>query len=423
MLNKIDPGMIQDVIVIPGPYGLRYGPGLSFIDIITEDTPRYDDGPGSSYRANGDLHTNGGQLYGRLTAEGGDDDYGYRISYGHRKGSDYEAGNQLSIPSSYDTGDVWAQLGYSPSKYERIEGSFLRLDQNNVDYAAQFFDVDTMGTFGTTLKFIDEDPGSPWTQLKLEGWWNRTQFTGSITPNKRDPNFPVITRVEFALDQEEGGTNTLNGNTLGDNTAAGARAVELYGDLDDQYLRTGVDFHFLQQGLEENYVITSVGSALPPVSAFSTNQPFGQLSDGGFFTEYCLPVADGWKMTLGGRADWVNTSADKNQLRPNTNLDPDELQQSNVLYSYYATNEFKFTDEWTLNFGYGYAQRPPTLTERFADGVFLGLLQSGFTRVIGDPTLKPEARLPTRSRPSCRLRQLPRRRDGLLCLGRRLHHF
>ena len=44
MLSKIDPGMIQDVIVIPGPYGLRYGPGIDFIDIITADTPRYDDG-------------------------------------------------------------------------------------------------------------------------------------------------------------------------------------------------------------------------------------------------------------------------------------------------------------------------------------------------------------------------------------------
>ncbi len=95
-------------------------------------------------------------------------------------------------------------------------------------------------------------------------------------------------------------------------------------------------------------------------------------------------------MTLGGRADFINTSADINQLRPNTNLPADELEQSNVLYSYYATNELKFTDEWKLNFSYGYAQRPPTLTERYADGIFLGLLQSGFTRVIGNAAIKPE---------------------------------
>ena len=38
-------------MVIPGPYGLRYGPGLSYIDIVMQDTPRYSDGPGSDYRA------------------------------------------------------------------------------------------------------------------------------------------------------------------------------------------------------------------------------------------------------------------------------------------------------------------------------------------------------------------------------------
>jgi len=137
-------------------------------------------------------------------------------------------------------------------------------------------------------------------------------------------------------------------------------------------------------------VLTSMGSSLPPVTPFSTNQPFGQISDGGLFAEYCIPVLDGWKTTLGGRVDWVNTGADQNELRPDTNLDADELQQSNVLYAYYVTNEFKFNDAWKLNAGYGYAQRPPTLTERYADGIFLGLLQSGFTRVIGDPALKPE---------------------------------
>ncbi len=176
MLNKIDPGMIQEVVVIPGPYGLRYGPGFSFIDIITQDTPRYQDGSGSDYRANGNVRTNGGQLYGRLTADGGGDDYGYRISYGHRKGSDYEAGNELLIPSGYDSGDVWAQYGFNTGKYQRVEASFLRLDGDNIQYAAQFFDIDRVATNGTTLKAIDEDPSSPWDQFVLEGLVEPHQF-------------------------------------------------------------------------------------------------------------------------------------------------------------------------------------------------------------------------------------------------------
>ena len=106
---------------------------------------------GSDYRANGDIRTNGGQLYGRITADGGSDDYGYRISYGHRVGDDYIAGNGLKIPSSYDSGDVWAQYGFNTCKYQKVEFSFLRLDQGLTNYPAQFWDVNTLETMGTTL--------------------------------------------------------------------------------------------------------------------------------------------------------------------------------------------------------------------------------------------------------------------------------
>jgi iron complex outermembrane receptor protein len=394
MLSKIDPGMIQDVIVIPGPYGLRYGPGLSFIDIVTQDTPRYQDGSGSDYRANGNIRTNGGQLYGRITADGGGDDYGYRISYGHRKGSDYAAGNGLLIPSSYDTGDVWAQFGYDINPHQHLEASYLRLDGADTEYADQFFDVDSLATNGGTLRLVDDDPCAPWTNFKLEGWWNRSNFTGSITPEKRRPSFPQITRVEFALDQAFPGTdNTVNGNTLGANVSSGARAVTLFGEADDRYLRMGADFRYLEQGLRENYLITTQQLTPPGPTTnntFSTNLPFSRLRDEGLFAEYGFPLVDGWNVAIGGRADWADTNALLRDIRPDTNLDVDELVQHDDLYAYYLTNELKLNDVWTLNLGYGYAQRPPTLTERYADGVFLGILQSGFTRVIGNPALFPE---------------------------------
>ena len=31
MISKIDPTMIDNVVVLSGPYGVQYGPGLSFI--------------------------------------------------------------------------------------------------------------------------------------------------------------------------------------------------------------------------------------------------------------------------------------------------------------------------------------------------------------------------------------------------------
>ena len=39
MISKVDPSLIEDVTVIPGPYGLRFGPAFSFIDVQTLPTP------------------------------------------------------------------------------------------------------------------------------------------------------------------------------------------------------------------------------------------------------------------------------------------------------------------------------------------------------------------------------------------------
>jgi len=149
----------------------------------------------------------------------------------------------------------------------------------------------------------------------------------------------------------------------------------------------------MEQGLRENYQITQQQITPPGPTineTFFTNQPFSTFRDAGLFSEYGFPVVDGWNVALGARVDWVETTALLRDLRPDTNLDIDELNQHDVLYAYYLTNAFKLSDTWTFNLGYGYAQRPPALVERYADGVFLGLLQSGFTRVIGNPALAPE---------------------------------
>ena len=66
------------------------------------------------------------------------------------------------------------------------------------------------------------------------------------------------------------------------------------------------------------------------------------------------------------------------------------LNQNDVLYSFYLTNDFTVSENWTLTAGFGQAQRPPTLIERYADGLFLSLAQTGFSRMIGNPTLRPE---------------------------------
>src|SRR6185295_7965671 len=63
---------------------------------------------------------------------------------------------------------------------------------------------------------------------------------------------------------------------------------------------------------------------------------------------------------------------------------------SYFLFSAFATGEYKITPKWTLQAGYGHSQRPPTLTELYAGGAFLGLIQNGLNSIYGNPSLRKE---------------------------------
>lgn len=135
----------------------------------------------------------------------------------------------------------------------------------------------------------------------------------------------------------------------------------------------------------------------------------------GLFLEGMLPLNDKLKLKGGGRIDYVRTSSNARRITGNVDLfgDPQNPQpvqnrfvldpiiysvdptQNNMnrdfmLYAGFATAEYKISEETTLFAGYGYAERAPNLTELYTSGPFLGVLQTGTSRVIGDPNLSKE---------------------------------
>ena len=115
----------------------------------------------------------------------------------------------------------------------------------------------------------------------------------------------------------------------------------------------------------------------------------------GAFAEIRQPVNEIWTLSVGARLDYVRTEANPDDVQ-NLSLTggapatASGLSANDILYAFYATNKVKLDCHWTLDVGFGEAQRPPTLMERYSDGLFLSTLQSGFTHMIGDPGLQPE---------------------------------
>jgi outer membrane receptor protein involved in Fe transport len=392
MLSKIDPSLIREMAVIPGPYGLRYGPGFSFIDVVTSPTPRYDGYEGHN-RFGMTYHGNGERIYGRDTFYGGNSNYGFMINYGNRTGNDYAPGGNAPIsllPSSYHNQNFNGQLGFDLSEDSDIEFRYTRMDQTNTEYAAQFFDVNALETDAFNVAYNYDSPVRN-QKSRVEAWYNATNFAGDTT-RKQQQNFPVIERVNAALNVALGVTDaSLLGTTGGDISSTGARTMTVWGADEDPQLALGADFRHLNQALVENYDIS--GSA--PLE-FSTNLPRAKASDPGAFAELTLPASSRWTTKIGGRIDFYGTTADASQLRANTSLpgittmDTSVLDQNDVLLAFYLTNDYKVNDNTTIQVGGGHAQRAPTLRERYSDGLFLAILQSGFSRVIGNPSLRKE---------------------------------
>lgn len=392
MLSKFDPSLIDSIVVIPGPYSVQYGPGFSFIDVIGVSTPRYANGPETHANLGMQYGTNGAQLYGRSTALGGGSDYGYIVNYGNLNGSDYQTGSpSIDIPSSYHNRYYLGQFGFDLSPEDSIEVKYNRLDQSDTEYAGQFFDVSFLTTDGASATYVHEDDCSCWSRVTIGGWYNRTRFAGD-TFNDSKQTFFVIPRVENALGTP---ANTFFGATHGDLTSTGARMAATYGMPGDTQLTVGTDLHYLEQNINEQF-----NSIAPPEPfQINTNLPTSFWLDPGVYAALTIPVQSYWTSTIGARADWSRTSfreselRDFSQLRLNP-LDPESpvvgATQNDILWASYWTNQIQLSQGWTADFGVGYAERPPTLIERYADGVFISMIQDGFTRVVGTPTLDKE---------------------------------
>lgn len=376
MLSKIDAGIIRDIIVLKGPYSVRYGPGFSFIDIQTVGTPRTDCGYEWHGRSSLNYQTNGEQWYGRESAWGGSTDWGYRIGYGHRTGNDYDSGDDIEIPTSYNVRDVDAAFGYDLSENSHLEFSYLRLDQTDTEYPGQIFDVDFLVTDGFTVRY-NLDNQANFDALTLETWYNRTRLEGDAQGSAKREQVPILDRLGFV------------GDTDIDQMSTGFRLSSTWGEAECPQLTAGVDLRYMESELNELDIITTGGPRLNfPI-------PRSHQANPGVFVDYSLPVGERLRIKAGSRFDWLSANAEGTDTTGARPIDfrvgfGSGLSQNFDLVSGFLSGEYDVNENWTLLAGVGHAERAPTLTELYAAAPFLAILQQGSVFVIGDPQLDKE---------------------------------
>jgi outer membrane receptor protein involved in Fe transport len=383
MLSKIDASVLSDIIAIKGPYAASYGPGFSFLDAEILRSPRFEDGPEWHGRTSLNFQTNGEQWYGRQTLFGGSDDWGVRVGYGHRTGNDYEDGDGNGIPSSYQSRDIDSTLGFDLSDDSRIEFSYLRLDQTDVEFPGQIFDIDFLVTDGYEVKYILENQ-CEFDRLEFETWYNRTRFEGNAQRIGKRRQIPeLVAPLNFT------------GFTDVDAMSAGYTLAVTWGVPDCPQLTVGADLRYLKQELNENdsFQFDAGGVIIPVTGNFPI--PRSHASNPGLFAEQVLPVTERLTVRGGARVDWMSANIEEipdgytaTQVR--ALLGANNLDRDFALWAAYLTGEYELDCHWTATAGFGHAERPPTLTELYALQPFLAILQQGFSTVRGNAELDEE---------------------------------
>ena len=190
LMSQIDPGVIQDISVIDGPYTSLYGPGFAFItaDLFTPqryDRPELHSSTFFNYGSNGQI------LYGRENVFGGGKDWGVYASYGVRSGNDYLAGgaSNFAVPSAFEKWDGMLSISLDVNSFSRIEFDMLHTEMNGVEMPGIVYDLDNSVNSQYNLRYIiQEDRDGP-RQLVLQSWHQDTLFFGDASRASKQESF------------------------------------------------------------------------------------------------------------------------------------------------------------------------------------------------------------------------------------------
>ncbi len=402
-LDKIDSRMLYDMVVVKGPYTAQLGPGLRFIDFQLIESPRFENDVRALASTSLEYQTNGAQWYGRQNVWGGGENWGFRVGYGHRTGNDYETGSSAFdadglIPASYKSRNLHVAAGYDPTPTSRIEFSYLRLDETDVEFPSLIYDINALMTDGYEVRFTDRN-SIAYDLLKVEAWYNRTSFTGDTSRASKSRQIPTLRSIFDLADDQYLVTDV-------DGMSAGYRVAVTWGEDECPQLTFGTDL--IRLGQQLNDVVPDREAWGVPLDGMDYPIPRSHSTDVGLFAEQVLPCDSGLTLRTGARFDVIETNA--REYVPGMGvyeaLPPDytpvnvptglsvlkdaELDQQFFPWMLYAMAEQPLTTAWTMMGGASYGMRPPTLTELYSAGPFLGSLQPGLTYVEGDPELDPE---------------------------------
>lgn len=345
----LDPELIKSVEVVKGPSSALWGSG-ALGGVISQNTIHAADLLGTKdfggfikqgYHSNSDKWLTTTALAGRM------DSFDWLVSGFYRDGNNIELGNgkNLEGSASRDKGVMakvdWfiddAQTATFNLRSSEVNGEIPSNGAEEVDSSNFMINRENQTDHASVDYRLN--PNNDWVNAQLMFYWNNTEMQEYRLSDRRADNTEIETL----------GLNLNNRTELGN-----------------------ISFIYGVDGYQDKLSTERSGINRPtPMNA--TTEVWGA------FTEVHVPLAEAWRLELGGRYDYFSTEA--------SNSDED---RSNNAFSPSVALVWQTTEKLNLSLRYDEAFRAPTVEELYTSGTHFCYFGNLCNTYIPDPNLKPE---------------------------------
>jgi iron complex outermembrane receptor protein len=375
-LSHVDPGYVENIRVVTGPYALTEGSGaMSAIVVNTPQVPRYDDWRFGG-KASAGYGFNGSDRFGRLNLFGGNNAFGFSLFGSGKQGNNYRASSRgpedIWIPGRYGGYQLGGKFRFNfAERHEVTLGGFYD-EQTNVDYPGRLLDAAHFILRSYSGRYLVANPAPGMKSIRLNGFLNKKSHrmtndnkpTALDNPNRRPP---------FGLD--------VSLPTESD-TAGGAGRFD-FEPAPTWSLSTGFDLYWLNQDAQRFVARRRDGLLLFSDAVW----PDAEINDQGVYVQTVKSFERG---ELAGtlRFDFVQANAGRPSdfFLENTVGD---LEQNEFNTSFSIAGHRRLTDRVSLGGGFGRVARTASVLERYSDRFPSTKFQIA-AEFMGEPGIKPE---------------------------------
>lgn len=376
-LSHVEPGDVESVEVVTGPYAMTEGAGAMAAILVTSSP--IVEGPDWRFGGRGGIgwRSNGSGRAGHTRVSAGNSGFGFTLRAAGDLLDDYRAGMHGTAAGALVQGDATShQLGasvrFNPSVEQEIMAAGFYDEQTGIDYPGRLLTAEHFLLRGWRASYRLARPEGVLSALKLTAYLNKKSHRMSNRGKPTAMGMPGR-KPPFALDV------SLPAEA---DTSGGSGSVEL-SPGESWRLQAGFDFFRLEQEAQRFIARASDRKLLFSDSVWAGTA----LSD---FGVYFLAGRsfDRAEIRAAGRLDFVHSDGGRPSefFVANTR---GALDRSETNANFSLAGRYDLAGGFTLAFGTGRVMRTPNALERYSDRFPSTRFQVA-AEFMGNPTIQPE---------------------------------